>query len=137
MHAGKRATFGEQGPAGEAWIGQTLHAAQHEGYQAFRNLLLHWRSDPRRRPGRQAAADALLHYVAERRETIRCEAFERHGWDVGAGPMGSMCKATTRRLKGQGMRWDLDNAEAMMALASMRQSRPWDRYWQRAVWRND
>lgn len=134
VHAGKRATFGENSPAGEAWAGRALHAARHEGYQPFWDHLVAWRSDQRRRPGPKAAADALLHYVAERREMIRYDQFERHGWDVGTGPMESMCKATTRRLKGQGMRWDLDNAEAMMALESLRQSRQWDCYWKRAVW---
>ena len=66
---------------------------------------------------------------------IRYDESERRGWDVGTGPMESMCKATTRRLKGQGMRWDSDNAEAMMALEALHQSNGWDRYWDRAVWR--
>lgn len=137
VHAGKRATFGERSKAGEAWVARVLHAARHEGYQPFWDQLVDWRSEQRRRPRQKAAADALLHYVCERREMIRYEQFERHGWDVGTGPMESMCKATTRRLKGQGMRWDLDNAEGMMALESMRQSRQWERYWDRAVWRTN
>jgi hypothetical protein len=44
-----------------------------------------------------------------------------------------MCKATTRRLKGPGMRWDGDIAEAMMALEALHQSNLWDRYWTNAL----
>jgi len=32
-------------------------------------------------------------------------------------------------LKGSGMRWDKPNAEAMMALAAVRQSHLWQAYW--------
>jgi len=44
-----------------------------------------------------------------------------------------MCKVTTQRIKGAGMRWDSDNAEAMMALEALRQSDLWDRYWSQAL----
>lgn len=62
------------------------------------------------------------------------DQFERHNWHVGTGPMESMCKATTRRIKGAGMRWDIDHAEAMMALECLYQSNQWDRYWTKAVY---
>ena len=58
---------------------------------------------------------------------------ERRGWDVGTGPMESMCGVTTDRIKGRGRRWDLDNAEAVMALEALYQSSQWDRYWANAL----
>jgi hypothetical protein len=33
------------------------------------------------------------------------------------------------RLKGSGMRWDSDNADAIMALDALTQSGQWDSYW--------
>ena len=39
------------------------------------------------------------------------------------------CKTLTARLKGSGMRWDSDNAEAIMALEALTQSDQWDLYW--------
>jgi hypothetical protein len=39
------------------------------------------------------------------------------------------CKTLTARLKGSGMRWDSDNAEAIMALEALTQSGQWDAYW--------
>jgi hypothetical protein len=41
-----------------------------------------------------------------------------------------MCKAMARRLKGVGMRWDGDNAEAVMALEALDQSAEWQAYWE-------
>jgi hypothetical protein len=41
----------------------------------------------------------------------------------------SDCKTTTHRVKGRGHRRDGDNAEAMMALASLDDSRAWQTYW--------
>jgi len=40
-----------------------------------------------------------------------------------------MCKATTQRIKGRGMRWDGDNAESIMALEALEQSGAWQTYW--------
>jgi len=55
------------------------------------------------------------------------------GLDVGSGPIESMCGVTTDRIKGRGRRWDLDNAEAVMALEGLYQSSGlWDRYWAKA-----
>ena len=64
---------------------------------------------------------------------IHYEKCDPRGWDVGSGPMESMCGATTDRIKGRGRRWDLENAEAMMALEALYQSTGlWDRYWANA-----
>src|SRR5207248_2877893 len=72
----------------------------------------------------------------ERRVMIDYPAFERRGWNIGTGPVESMCKVTTWRVKGPGMRWDGDNAEAMVALECLRQSNLWDAYWKLALGRN-
>jgi hypothetical protein len=41
-----------------------------------------------------------------------------------------MCKTTTGRLKRCGMRWDADNANALLALAGLEQSDQWKLNWQ-------
>lgn len=131
VHAARRATFGESSSAGAAWAGDVLHTVRHEGYEKFWPKLVDWRG--RQRGPKRRAADALLHYVAERREMLAYDQFERAGWNIGSGPIEAMCKATTRRLKGPGMRWDMDHAEAMMALEALYQSNLWDRYWTKAL----
>jgi hypothetical protein len=132
VHTGRRGTFGEESPDGKQWAEQVLHTARHEGYAPFWEQLEDWRSEQRRGVKRDCADD-LLHYVAQRRDMIDYAEFEKHGWHIGSGPIESMCKATTRRIKGPGMRWDRDNAEAMMALEALYQSNLWNRYWQNVM----
>ena len=133
VHAARRGTFGEESPEGQQWATQVLHTVRHEGYEPFWDQLQEWRKTQRRGPKRKCA-DELLHYVAQRKEMMNYPEYERRGWNIGSGPIESMCKATTRRIKGPGMRWDRDNAEAMMALEALYQSNLWDRYWQKALY---
>jgi hypothetical protein len=124
-------TFAEQTQAGGPWSDQVLHTVRHEGYEPFFGKLVDWRS--RQRGGKRKTADRLLNYVAERQEMICYDECERRGWDVGSGPMESMCGVTTDRIKGRGRRWDLDNAEAVMSLEALYQSNLWDPYWAKVL----
>ena len=128
VHKARRAVFGEDDEAGQAWAAALLHTAKHEGYPALWDQLTTWRSGLRSAKKREAA-DALLHYVARREEMIRYPEFQAKGWQIGSGPTEAMCKTTTLRLKGSGMRWDSDNAEAVMALDALEQSGEWKLYW--------
>lgn len=113
------------------WLKHVLHTVRHEGYGPFFQQLLDWRT--KLRGHKRQAADALLGYVAPRQEMIRYDQCDRKGWDVGSGPMESMCGVTTDRIKGRGRRWDLDHAESLMALEALYQSTGlWDRYWREA-----
>jgi len=125
-------TLGEKTEAGKRWLAEVLHTVRHEGYEPFFQKLMDWRSGLRGQ--KREAANRLIQYVAAREEMIRYEECDRHGWQVGSGPMESMCGVTTDRVKGRGRRWDLDNAEAMMALEALYQSTGlWDRYWSNAL----
>jgi hypothetical protein len=133
VHKTRRAVYGEEdgeGPAapGRAWAAGVLHTAKHEGYAALRDALVAWKGRLRGRKQRQAA-EALLGYVTDRRAMILYPEFRALGRQIGSGPTESMCKATTQRVKGVGMRWDADNAEAMMALEALEQSGAWHDYW--------
>ena len=56
-------------------------------------------------------------------------SFRQVGYECGSGPTESFCKTLTARLKGRGMGWDKDNAEAVMALGSVYYSALWRQYW--------
>ena len=125
------ATLGKDTPQSKAFLEKTLHTARHEGYAPFFQEVLDWRSPLR--GGKRQAADALISYVAPRQEMINYDQCDKNGWDVGSGPMESMCGVTTDRIKGRGRRWDIDHAEALMALEALYQSTGlWDRYWKNA-----
>ncbi len=121
-------TLGPETDAAKQWLAKVLHTLRHEGYQPFFQQLLDWRTPLR--GVKRKAADELIHYVATRREMIIYEKCDPNGWDVGSGPMESMCGVTTDRIKGRGRRWDIENAEAMMGLEALYQSTGlWDQYW--------
>jgi len=75
------------------------------------------------------ALEALRDYLRKRVAMTDYPTFRHLGYDCGSGPTESLCGQLTDRLKGPGMRWDKDNAEAMMALASLDHSGLWDTYW--------
>ena len=135
VHKTRRAVYGEEDPKdaaapGNAWTAAVLHRAKHEGYAALRDELVRWKGRLRGRKQRQAA-EALLGYVTDRRAMILYPEFRALGRQIGSGPTESMCKATTLRIKGVGMRWDAANAEALMALEALDQSGAWQAYWDR------
>jgi hypothetical protein len=121
------AVFGEQDPAGAMWREQIMGCFYEQGYRATWERLVTWRG--RLRGTKRAAADRLLSYVEERQSMIRYPEFRRRGWQIGSGPTEAQCKSATQRLKGRGRRWDKANAEALMALDCLDNSRAWQHYW--------
>jgi hypothetical protein len=130
VHKARRVVFGETNESGAKWASELMHTYKHTGYAAAWEQLVAWRSGLR--GGKRKAADALLHYVSERREMIAYPEFALKGWSIGSGPTESCCKTLTQRVKGSG-RWDADNAEAVMALESLRESGLWKAYWQKLI----
>jgi hypothetical protein len=128
IHKARREIYGEDDEAGKKWAGDVLHSFKHDGYESAWQRLLEWRVGLRR--GQRRVADRLLNYVSERRAMIRYPEFQTKGWQIGSGPTEATCKTLTARLKGSGMRWDGDNAEALMGLEALTQSGQWDSYWQ-------
>lgn len=126
VHKARREIYGDEDEAGQEWAGDLLHVFKHDGYEAAWSRLLKWRLALKRS---RAAADRLVNYVSERREMIRYPEFRSQGWQIGSGPTEATCKTLTARLKGSGMRWDSDNAEAIMALEALTQSGQWEAYW--------
>jgi len=127
VHKARREIYGDDDEAGKQWAGGLLHTFKHDGYEAAWKQMLEWRLGLRH--GRPAA-DRLVNYVSERREMIKYPEFQAKGWQIGSGPTEATCKTLTARLKGSGMRWDADNAEALMALEALTQSDQWELYWQ-------
>ena len=97
-------------------------------------VMLHKLSNYLRRyhrgPKHEALA-SLREYVAKRAHMTDNPSFRQAGYDCSSGPTDSFCGALTARPKGWGMRWDKDNAEAVMALGSLYYSDLWENYWSR------
>ena len=77
------------------------------------------------------ALRSLREYVGKRVNMTDYPSYRKAGYDCGSGPTESFCGTLTARLKGRGMRWDRDNAEAIMSLGSLYYSDLWSDYWDR------
>ena len=73
----------------------------------------------------------LRGYIAERLEMLDYRQALARGWDIGSGPTEAMCKNLTLRLKRTGMKWNPDNAAAVMNLVALRESHQWNQWWDR------
>jgi len=134
VHKARRAVYGEEDPKdekapGNAWAAGVLHLAKHESYVKLEEAVWDWAFRWRKGSAKRKAAEALLSYMSERDDMIRYKEFAEQGRQIGSGPTESMCKATRQRVKGRGMRWDGDNAEALMAIEALEQSGAWQAYW--------
>lgn len=120
--------YGEGTPRAQAWEEEMMGVVWDQG-----SLVLLHRLDPylrRHRKGpRQEALRSLREYVGKRVAMTDYPTFRRLGYDCGSGPTESQCGTLSGRLKGSGMRWDLENAEALMGLAAIYHSGLWQTYW--------
>jgi hypothetical protein len=123
------AVYGETNPKAADWQRTMLDAAWEQG-----SLVMLHRLGPyeRRHTGEnREALGALRQYVEPRTSMTDYPQFVERGYDCGSGPTESQCGTTTARVKGPGMRWDADNADAMLALAALDHSNLWNAYWSR------
>lgn len=128
VHQARRRVFGEDNDAGRDWAGKVLHTVKHEGDEAMWDLLQQTRAtlpDQHRK-----AIDALLGYIAPRRDMIQYPRFRERGWQIGSGPTEAACKTLPARLKRSGMRWDPAHAEALAQLTALHQNHQWQTHWQ-------
>jgi hypothetical protein len=77
---------------------------------------------PRRKSVRQTLANVITCFHNHRRGRPY-DAYLAAGWPVGTGVGESACGAVVKhRMEGEGKRWSLDGAEAMLALRSLKKS---------------
>jgi hypothetical protein len=125
-----QALYGEGTDAARLWRETMMGYVWNQGSLVMLDKLAHYLR--RHRSGPKAdALKSLRAYVAKRVNMTDYPSFRQIGYDCGSGPTESFCGTLTRRLKGRGMRWDKDNAEAMMALGSLYYSKLWQNYWQK------
>jgi len=120
--------YGEGSEEAVFWRKEMMTVAWEQGSLVFLDRL----SDRYRTLGSKTKRDAvksLQKYVAARVEMTDYPAFRDKGYDCGSGPTESFCGCLTRRLKGRGMRWDGDNAESIMAIATVYYTGQWEKYW--------
>ena len=122
--------YGEGTAKARAWREEMMGIAWNQGSLVMLDKLSNYLRCHRKGAKHEALA-SLREYVAKRVHMTDYPSFRQAGYDCGSGPTESFCGTLTARLKGRGMRWDKDNAEAIMALGSLYYSNLWRHYWTR------
>jgi len=119
--------YGEQSPKAKHWHKKMTELAWNQGSLAMVKKL----SDYERRNtgSKRVFFEKLRCYVQKRIDMTDYPDYRQQGYDCGSGPTESQCGSLTRRIKGAGMRWDVDNVGSMLALATLDHSSQWASYW--------
>ncbi len=122
--------YGEGTTRARAWREDMMGYVWNQGslvmLDRLANYLRRYRNGPKRE-----ALESLREYIGKRVNMTDYPSYRKAGYDCGSGPTESFCGTLTKRLKGRGMRWDKDNAEAIMALGSLYYSNLWTDYWEK------
>jgi hypothetical protein len=73
---------------------------------------------------------SILHYFQQNAGRMRYGTYRRRGYFIGSGAIESAGKQiTAARIKGAGMRWNIDDLNALLALRCVFLERSWQAYW--------
>ena len=122
------ALFGQGSQEAVSWKAKMMETVKNQGSLVMLDRLGDYLTDKPDDSGQTELQD-LRDYLSKRISMTDYPTFLQQGYDIGSGPTESFCGCLTERLKGAGMRWDKDNAEAVMALAGLYSSHLWDKYW--------
>jgi hypothetical protein len=114
---------------GQQWCHQLTHKGGPAVLATLRGLDLRGRSATARE-----CDQATVRYFENHLHRMDYPTYRAQGWQIGSGPVESACKRVVgQRLKGAGMRWGEDGAEAVCRLRALflSESGPWDTFWSR------
>jgi len=123
-----QALYGEGTAKARSWREEMMEYVWNQGSLVMLDHLGNYLRRHRSGPGCEVLR-SLRDYLGKRVKMTDYPRFRQMGYDCGSGPTESFCGTLTKRLKGRGMRWDLDNAESVMALGSIYYSGLWQDYW--------
>src|SRR5947209_6942353 len=115
--------------AAQAWRGDWCHRLKHTGGQAVLDSLADL---PVRGRAARDCLDKVRTYFRNQVHRMDYPTYRAKGWQIGSGPVESACKRVVgQRLKGAGMRWGADGANAVCNLRALflSESGPWEAFW--------
>lgn len=115
----------------ETWRRQWCHRLKHEGGAVVLTAL---RELPVRRRAARDCWQEVVTYFTNQVHRMDYPTYVAKGWQIGSGQVESACKTVVgQRLKGPGMRWGSDGADAVCHLRALFRSEPgqWEGFWSR------
>lgn len=125
-----KAYYSSDAAAAEAAHEEWSHRLKHEGGAAILKWLegLDLAANPRARP----AWEEVVTYFRNQCHRMDYPTYVAKGWQIGSGPVEAACKTVIgRRMKGSGMRWGHEGADAVGHLRALLLSEKgqWDAFW--------
>ncbi len=111
-----QARFGPKSAAGAAWMGEQKGRLLEDGVGEVLAAVASWAA-----PTQEAreVQRRLLGYLGTHQGRLRYKTFREAGYHIGSGVAESGCKnVVQQRMKGPGMRWGRDGAEAQLHLCA-------------------
>ena len=124
-----RALYPTDEAARDGWYEGWCHRLKHEGGPAVLEALQDL--EVRGRAVKETWAE-VVRYFTNQAHRMDYPSYVAKGWAIGSGPVEAACKAVIgQRLKGSGMRWGADGADALCHLRALFKSgdRQWDAFW--------
>jgi hypothetical protein len=113
-----RALYPGDNAAREDWLGTWCHRLKHEGGSAVLEALQSL--GVRGRVVEEARAE-VVRYFTNQAHRMAYPSYVAKGWAIGSGPVEAACKTVIgQRMKGSGMRWGADGADALCHLLVLR-----------------
>jgi hypothetical protein len=126
-----QALHGDDGSARQTWLDEACHRLKHEGGPTVRRWLEEMDLKDASPAVREVHRQQVV-YFRNHQHRMDYPTYVRNGWQIGSGPVESACKTVVgNRLKGGGMRWGEDGANAVCHLRALYLSEPscWDAFW--------
>lgn len=117
--------------ARQNWTDEICHQLKHEGGPAVRARLEMLEVSSASAEVRETHR-CTVQYFRNHEHRMDYPRYVRNGWQIGSGPVESACKTVVgNRLKGGGMRWGQEGADAVCHLRALYLSEPicWDSFW--------
>jgi hypothetical protein len=110
--------------------GEWAHRLKHEGGA----VILGWLEglDIQGNPRARSAWEDIVTYFRNQHHRMDYPSYRAKGWQIGSGPVEAACKTVIgQRMKGSGMRWGHEGADAVCHLRALLLSEKgqWDAFW--------
>jgi hypothetical protein len=124
-----KAIFGDEAQR-QRWMDGICHQLKHEGGSAVHAQLQ--AMEPEVDPKVRELHRQTVGYFDHHRHKMDYPKYVANGWQIGSGPIESACRTVVGdRLKGAGMRWGDEGADAVCHLRALSrsESEQWDEFW--------
>jgi hypothetical protein len=117
------ALFGEQSKAGKRWVQQKLTEILRGRVGYVIGGLRHILTKQRRRKSVRETLATVITFFHNHRRWMQYDAYLAAGLPIGTGVVESACGSVVKhRMEGEGKRWSLAGAEAILTLRSLKKS---------------